>query len=46
MPNGDRLSSTYMTENKRPGHNFGNVLVLDAVKKQSDQTFERAFVNV
>ena len=24
---GDRLSSTYMTENKRPGHNFGNVLV-------------------
>lgn len=27
MVNGDRLSSTYMTENKRPGHNFGNVLV-------------------
>jgi len=27
MVNGDRLSSTYMTENKRPGHNFGNLLV-------------------
>ena len=27
MVNGDRLSSTYMTENKRPGHNFGNSLV-------------------
>ena len=24
---GDRLSSTYMTENKRPFHNFGNTLV-------------------
>ena len=24
---GDRLSSTYMTENKRPFHNFGNLLV-------------------
>ncbi len=24
---GDRLSSTYFTENKRPGHNFGNSLV-------------------
>lgn len=24
---GDRLSSTYFTENKRVGHNFGNVLV-------------------
>lgn len=24
---GDRLSSTYFTENKRLGHNFGNVLV-------------------
>lgn len=29
---GDRLSSTYMTENKRPGHNFGNVLVCGLVK--------------
>lgn len=24
---GDRLSSTYFTENKRPFHNFGNTLV-------------------
>lgn len=30
---GDRLSSTYMTENKRPGHNFGNVLVCALVKR-------------
>lgn len=29
---GDRLSSTYMTENKRPGHGFGNVLVCRLVK--------------
>ena len=29
---GDRLSSTYMTENKRLGHNFGNVLVCGLVK--------------
>lgn len=29
---GDRLSSTYMTENKRPGHNFGNALVCGLVK--------------
>lgn len=27
MVNGDRLSSTYFTENKRPFHNFGNVIV-------------------
>ena len=27
MALGDRLSSTYFTENKRPFHNFGNVLV-------------------
>ena len=27
MAVGDRLSSTYFTENKRPFHNFGNVLV-------------------
>ncbi len=27
MVNGDRLSSTYTQENKRPGHNFGNALV-------------------
>lgn len=32
MVNGDRLSSTYMTENKRPGHNFGNTLVCFLIK--------------
>lgn len=32
MAIGDRLSSTYMTENKRPGHNFGNVLVCSLIK--------------
>lgn len=28
---GDRLSSTYFTENKRPFHNFGNLLVRKSV---------------
>lgn len=28
---GDRLSSTYFTENKRPFHNFGNTLVRAAI---------------
>ncbi|MEI7899620.1 MAG: glycosyltransferase family 2 protein [bacterium] len=28
MVTGDRLSSTYLTENKRPFHNFGNQLVV------------------
>lgn len=28
---GDRLSSTYFTENKRPFHNFGNTLVRKAI---------------
>lgn len=32
MVNGDRLSSTYMTENKRLGHNFGNTLVCFLIK--------------
>lgn len=32
MVNGDRLSSTYMTENKRPGHSFGNTLVCLLIK--------------
>lgn len=32
MVNGDRLSSTYMQENKRPCHNFGNVLVCSLIK--------------
>ena len=30
---GDRLSSTYFTENKRPFHNFGNVLVRWSINK-------------
>lgn len=30
---GDRLSSTYFTENKRPFHNFGNKLVRFAINK-------------
>lgn len=30
---GDRLSSTYFTENKRPFHNFGNTLVRASVNK-------------
>lgn len=32
MVNGDRLSSTYMTENKRLGHNFGNTLVCTLIR--------------
>lgn len=32
MVNGDRLSSTYMQENKRPGHNFGNTLVCTLIR--------------
>ncbi len=30
---GDRLSSTYFTENKRPFHNFGNSLVRGSINK-------------
>lgn len=30
---GDRLSSTYFTENKRPFHNFGNSLVRSLINK-------------
>lgn len=30
---GDRLSSTYFTENKRPFHNFGNTLVRKSINK-------------
>lgn len=30
---GDRLSSTYFTENKRPFHNFGNSLVRQSINK-------------
>ncbi len=54
MVNGDRLSSTYMTENKRPFHNFGNTLVCTLIRclfdrKVSDvmtgyRAFNRMFV--
>ena len=30
---GDRLSSTYFTENKRPFHNFGNTIVRSSINK-------------
>ena len=30
---GDRLSSTYFTENKRPFHNFGNSLVRETINR-------------
>lgn len=30
---GDRLSSTYFTENKRPFHNFGNTLMRTAINR-------------
>ena len=30
---GDRLSSTYFTENKRPFHNFGNRIVRYLINK-------------
>ncbi|MCR4636220.1 MAG: glycosyltransferase family 2 protein [Butyrivibrio sp.] len=33
---GDRLSSTYFTENKRPFHNFGNSLVRSSINKLFD----------
>ncbi|SEA23852.1 Glycosyltransferase involved in cell wall bisynthesis [Lachnospiraceae bacterium NK3A20] len=33
---GDRLSSTYFTENKRPFHNFGNSLVRASINKLFD----------
>lgn len=33
MVNGDRLSSTYFTENKRPFHNFGNKIVRWLINK-------------
>lgn len=32
MAIGDRLSSTYFTENKRPFHNFGNVMVRGLIR--------------
>ena len=30
---GDRLSSTYFSENKRPFHNFGNSLIRDSINR-------------
>ena len=30
---GDRLSSTYFTENKRPFHNFGNSIVRGSINR-------------
>ena len=33
MVNGDRLSSTYFTENKRPFHNGGNRLVRGLINR-------------
>ena len=33
---GDRLSSTYFTENKRPFHNFGNLLVRKSINSLFD----------
>lgn len=54
MVSGDRLSTTYYTENTRPGHNFGNALVCFLVsllwdKKVKDvmtgyRAFSRNFV--
>lgn len=51
---GDRLSSTYFTENKRPFHNFGNVLVRGLINRlfganirdimTGYRAFSRAFV--
>ncbi len=33
---GDRLSSTYFTENKRPFHNFGNSIVRSSINRLFD----------
>ncbi|MCI1982721.1 MAG: glycosyltransferase [Oscillospiraceae bacterium] len=54
MVNGDRLSSTYFSENKRPFHNMGNVMVRGLINRffKSDvrdimtgyRAFSRAFV--
>ena len=41
---GDRLSSTYFTENKRPFHNLGNTLVRGSINRLKDvMTGYRAF---
>ena len=38
---GDRLSSTYYTQNKRPFHNFGNVLHQPSVRRQNQGHYDR-----
>lgn len=37
---GDRLSSTYFTENKRPFHNFGNSLVRNCINRFFDTNIQ------
>ncbi len=37
---GDRLSSTYYTENKRPFHNFGNFLVKNCINRFFDTNIQ------
>lgn len=37
---GDRLSSTYFTENKRPFHNFGNTLVKNCINRFFDTNIQ------
>ncbi len=37
---GDRLSSTYYTENKRPFHNFGNTLVKNCINRFFDTNIQ------
>lgn len=37
---GDRLSSTYYTENKRPFHNFGNSFVKNCINRFFDTNIQ------
>lgn len=37
---GDRLSSTYFTENKRPFHNFGNTIVRSSINRLFNNTIK------
>ena len=39
---GDRLSSTYFTENKRPFHNFGNSLVRKSINSLFKRYYDRS----
>ena len=41
---GDRLSSTYFTENKRPFHNMGNRIVRSLINHLFHRAFSRLFV--